>query len=465
MTNLFPKNYLDQIAYFEAQYDEIDGCAFYESIFPDNEDVGVLQDDFSRPNAIYLYTDPSDQGTERQMRRRIMLRDTWEEDYMTYVEGNEKTLCGGLSYRGRANKLNQAQACHAIVIDLDGVGMKEIRNLFLRFESGSENPWGCPLPTYLVSSGKGLHIYYVFDQPIDLFPNIKLQLKGLKHDLTRKLWDYKSTSQFRKVQYQSINQGFRMVGSINSKYGTPVRAFKVGEKVTIDYLNSFVSSKVDLQKRFRPSKMTREQAKIKFPDWYNRNFDATGNKCKNPKRGKWDIAGKVNGDDPYALYHWWIRKAAFVTGGHRYFFLMCMSIYACKCDVPKKKLREDMEAVFEQLKQIEHDNELSQVDVKSAIEAFSKEYWNFTIDDISKITDIRIEKNKRNGRKRKDHIKLMNYIRDEINGNKEWRNKDGRPTAELHVAEWRRSHPDGRKVDCIRDTGLSKPTVLKWWEQ
>lgn len=24
--------------------------------------------------------------------------------------------------------------------------------------------------------------------------------------------------------------------------------------------------------------------------------------------------------------------------------------------------------------------------------------------------------------------------------------------------------PDGRKADCIRDTGLSKPTVYKWWD-
>ena len=24
-------------------------------------------------------------------------------------------------------------------------------------------------------------------------------------------------------------------------------------------------------------------------------------------------------------------------------------------------------------------------------------------------------------------------------------------------------YPDGKKADCIRDTGLSKPTVYKWW--
>ena len=46
----------------------------------------------------------------------------------------------------------------------------------------------------------------------------------------------------------------------------------------------------------------------------------------------------------------------------------------------------------------------------------------------------------------------------------EWRNKDGAPTKKTIVQEWRKAHPDGRKADCIKDTGLSKPTVLKWWE-
>lgn len=49
-----------------------------------------------------------------------------------------------------------------------------------------------------------------------------------------------------------------------------------------------------------------------------------------------------------------------------------------------------------------------------------------------------------------------------------WRNGNGRPkgsgTAEQTVLEWRQQHPDGRKVDCIRETGLSKPTVYRWWD-
>lgn len=141
-----------------------------------------------------------------------------------------------------------------------------------------------------------------------------------------------------------------------------------------------------------------------------------------------------------------------------------MSIYACKCDVPKAKLRKDMQTVFEELKTIAHENPLTKEDIDSALEAYSREYWNFNIDTISQLSAIRIEKNKRNGRRQKDHIKLMNFVRDEINGNKDWQNKDGRPKKSEIVEEWRKAHPDGKKIDCERETGLSRHTVLKWWD-
>ena len=63
---------------------------------------------------------------------------------------------------------------------------------------------------------------------------------------------------------------------------------------------------------------------------------------------------------------------------------------------------------------------------------------------------------------------MMNYIRDEINQNTDWRNKDGRPagsgTAQSKVLEWRTANPAGTKYRCIKDTGLDKKTVYKWWD-
>ena len=124
-------------------------------------------------------------------------------------------------------------------------------------------------------------MYYVFREPVDLFPNIKVQLKSLKYDLTFRMWEYKGTSKLKEIQYQSINQCFRMVGSVNDKHGTRLVAFRTGEFVTLDYLNAYAKpeNRVDMNKPFRPSKMTRAQAKEVYPEWYERvvvNLGAEG---------------------------------------------------------------------------------------------------------------------------------------------------------------------------------------------
>ena len=46
---------------------------------------------------------------------------------------------------------------------------------------------------------------------------------------------------------------------------------------------------------------------------------------------------------------------------------------------------------------------------------------------------------------------------------------EGRPkdsgTAQEEVYQWRKQHPEGRKADCHRDTGLDPKTIRKWWEK
>lgn len=459
------ENYRQVCAYLEARYPEIDGYDFYRDIFPNNENAGELHEDFSHPNAIYLYKDEQD-PKRRALRRRIMLNDTWEEDYTEFVEENPMTLCSGLTYHSRANRLKDAQCMNALIFDLDGVGLNEIQSLFLRFGGDPNELRRLPMPTYLVASGSGLHIYYVFDKPIDLYPNIKLQLKSLKYDLTFRMWDYKGTTQVEEIQYQSINQSFRMVGSTNAKYGSVIRAFRTGERVTLEYLNGYAKEKnrVNLKKPFRPSQMRLEEAKEKYPDWYQRTV-VEGH--REPK--KWDIKGKQG----YALYDWWLNHVNKIKGGHRYFFLMCMAIYACKCDVPKKKLREDMKKALAELERVEHHNpdgsedHMHPEDIKSAMEAYDKAYYNFTINDIEHLTDVRIERNKRNGLKQNQHLYLARRRKEDMKAIElPMKAPEGRPkgsgTAQQRVAAYQAEHPEATVTEIARGLGISRTTVYKW---
>ena len=104
-------------------------------------------------------------------------------------------------------------------------------------------------------------------------------------------------------------------------------------------------------------------------------------------------------------------------------------------------------------------------DCKSALECYDEKYVTFPINDIEKITGIAIPRNKRNGRTQQQHIKMVNAMRimkRDMLGEDEYKN-NGRPTAQAKVQEWRVAHPEGRKADCVRDTGLDNKTVYNWW--
>jgi hypothetical protein len=110
------------------------------------------------------------------------------------------------------------------------------------------------------------------------------------------------------------------------------------------------------------------------------------------------------------------------------------------------------------------DNHFTIKDVMDALQSYEDgELVTYPVNSISNRSGLHIKKNRRNYRKQKVHVKYMNNQRafkvelgECTNG--------GRPTAQNKVAYWRIVNPTGKKADCIRETGLSKKTVYKWWE-
>lgn len=123
-----------------------------------------------------------------------------------------------------------------------------------------------------------------------------------------------------------------------------------------------------------------------------------------------------------------------------------------------------MKKAFEELQKVKHENALTEDDIRSALEAYDKEYYNFTISDIEALTNVRIERNRRNGRKQDQHLQFARGIRGVKANLGEHVSGGGRPSAQDQVQEWRKQHPEGRKADCHRDTGLDPKTIRKWWD-
>ena len=393
---------------------------------------------------------------------RIMFEDTFEET-LQELQQADFSILNGVTYFGRRNVQSHASKMFAMIFDIDGVTESTLGNFF----SGSIRGDAYPLPQYVILSGHGVHLYYVFERPIPLFPNLKLQLKELKYALTEKIWNmYTSTE--KKKQMQGINQGFRVIGS-RTKAGSPepvVRAFQVNQHpVNLDQLCEYVPDefKVDEDKLFRESKLTLEQAKRKYPEWYEK---VVVQRDRTPK--KWDIAGKVNGDNPYALYDWWLRKIySGASYGHRYFNIMCLAIYAAKNDVPWERLQQDAYELIPFMNSLKEDAPFTESDVDVALECYDLRYCTFPRKDIEKISGIRIEPNKRNGRKQAVHLGRIRAMQQYDDPDGEWRNKKGRSkgsgTAQMKVAAYRDDHPEATVTEVANALGISRPTVYKWW--
>lgn len=408
---------------------------------------------------------------EKHGHYRIMFEDSFR-DILAEAREYDFAIMNAITYFGRRRDQNHASKMFAMIIDLDGVDGTKLNN----FLNGAFEVDAYPIPNYVVLSGSGVHLYYVFEEPIPLYPNIKLQLKNFKYALTMKIWN-QYTSNDKKVQKQGIYQPFRIVdGKTKYTYDDVLkdrgrvfraRAYKINEHpFNLDNLGEYIpeENRVDESKLFRESKMTLADAKKNYPEWYQKVIVNNDRSVK-----KWDIQGKVHGNDPLALYNWWIKKIEEgATYGHRYFCIMCLVIYGVKSNLDIEKIKSDADGLIPFLNAINPEEPFTERDVNSALDCFDDRYCTFPINDIEAISGIPIPKNKRNGRKQKLHLRLARASRDilcEERGKKDWREGNGRPNKQEIVTKWREEHPEGSKADCVRETGLTKPTVYKWWNQ
>ena len=374
---------------------------------------------------------------------RIMFDDTFEETLKELQEADFSIL-NGITYFGRKNVQEHASKMYAMIFDLDGVTDKTL-NAFL---SGAFVGNVYPIPNYIALSGHGVHLYYLFEYPIPLYPNIKMQLKAFKYAVIEKVWNM-YTSKDKKKQFQGINQGFRVIGGKTKIEGVRVRAFRINEHpFSLDQLNQYIpkESRVDESKLYKESKMSLAEAKKKFPRWYE---DKVVN--KQPRR-YWTCNR--------GLYEWWIEKIKEgATFHHRYFSIMCLAIYGAKCGIPFKEVEAKAKELMPYLNNINPDEPFTESDCLSALECYDTRYCTFPIDDIVKISGIAIEKNKRNGRTRQQQIRIVNATN---LVKREMGEHIGRPAKEQLVIDYLMNHPNDNISSVANALRVSRTTVYKY---
>ena len=451
--------YLKYNPYF--QYTEINVYKFFELIYSRNDEMPLEEcEGASQEHQNHKYHGIATEILKDRARHFMIFNDL---NFLEEIKDREFVITSPISYIGRNRTAKNSRFLYAFAIDLDGVGKQQIEDIFYQYKNEV-----MPKPNIIVSSGNGLHLYYILEKPIALFDNIKILLKRFKYGLIDLVWNG-YTSSVKKRQYQGIFQGFR-IPETKTKFGEVVRAFYLenSELYTVEKLNHWVTGRrklvdteIDIINKalYVPKKLTLKEAKEKYPDWYERRI-VKGDKS----RKKWHIKRD--------LYDWWKRTITDnekVVEGHRYFCIMSLAMYGLKCDIPYEEVKADAYSFLEEMesKTGNQDNHFTEEDIEDALKAYKESYMTFPRKDIEIVTGILIPPNKRNYQKQKDHLEEIRMIRDlrMKRQGKKWTDNNGRKSKKDEVISYLLFNQNATKYKCIKETGLSKPTVYKYWEE
>ena len=469
--------YFEKKAFLDSSgFPLVEPFEFYRDLFPVGsfERAGATSD--QRGNGVIFHNNPTN-------RKRIHTELFFDDlEILKQHFGIPNVIVSPCSYFGSRKANNNAHECFAIAIDIDEVGEKELQDFIYQAQNKI-----LVMPTYIVNSGGGIHVYYVFHKPIPMYPKNRDFLKNLKTALTDRVWNaYTSRIKPENRQYQGIVQGFRAVGTV-SKYGNDciVQAYKTGEKLDIDTLVSSLplSSYSENSKKVAKSAqrcrelfenpayvnsllaalskselgVTLEEAKKLWPEWYERTVVQ-----------KLPPAGWVTNE---RVYYWWLeRLKTEITVGHRYNAILTLSIYAKKCNIPEEQLRADAQSLFvyyDSLSKNESERFL-QSELENALSVKNIDLRKITTKEITRLTALEITpKIKRNTGKRKHkqnkHLELARDRKKTLIAIGEESAKGGRPSKEFMIRLYVKQNPgEKNRTKIAKELGINRDTVAKW---
>lgn len=476
-----------------------DSLAFYRDIFPEGflqerwGDDGKRSEFDGKPNAIALKFGPK---TRKQLVKGkkvdvpVIERLTVTDDLegisalvKASIAENAPVYMAPVSWYGRNNKAANARFLHAFAVDLDGMTpgklgsvLKQMRN---GHDSGLDKHASMPQASYIVMSGRGLHLYYLLDRPVPLVPAVVPFLQQLKRRLTDVVWtDYTSEDGNEGRQYQGIYQGFRMPGTTTRLNGHGIDAKDANkyealafmyapdgasepQRVTLDYLVDYCG----IRGKEIPGELYRiletkggrtpiAEAKEKWPDWYERRV----------------VQGeeKTGYDTNRGAYESWLARVddeAVVHG--RYFAVLALVAYAVKCNVPLKELERDAYGLVPKLDGLsdEPGNRFTNYDVSCALAAYGSNELRFWKNEyMCRRAKIAPHANKHNGRSQALHLegaRAIQEINDKANGTC-WRDGNGRKPKRDEIRAYAAEHPDASHAAIAKALGASRTTVIKW---
>lgn len=281
--------------------------------------------------------------------------------------------------------LKTAKQLLCLVVDIEHLTPLQVETMFRHMFALK----GFIKPTYVVNSGRGIHFVYQLQNPLELYNRVKPAVKKMAQKLCSKIkktferWDlvidYPASCDFAHA--------FRAPGTM-TKIGEVATVFHVGEAVTQEQMEEFLQ--IELPKIESKIKPKKEEFRKK----------------ENP------MSVEVLPRGHQAFYYYCFRTLRLDAhkSENRYLALFGLAVVGWKCRIPREDVRMDLLLLQEMWNRNAEKNGLPLIkdnEIEKAMKGYSPKYTLVRAEVLGEWLGITFRKNKRNYRKRKEHLEWM----------------------------------------------------------
>ena len=410
------------------------------------------------------------------------------EELMNYCDRKDVAVnpCGYYNNYPRKKLMRQV---YAFVMDIDKVRPRTLNFLLSMIDRGE-----ILRPTAITNSGSGIHFFYILDQALEVGQREKY-LKNL--ELAEQVYfmlHSKVKSQYKGVQRHHLGQDYRVVGSL-SKFGDPTTAWETGSFWTIGELAEALDvdiSEIYNRKKISSSKM-RAYAKsisqtlgLELPDFdrpevvydfIKEHKDEAYLERVRIREEREKTKGRVTGKKTVGWYNKTYFKVLNETEpGNRFNALRALAIIAYKCGVSEERFVEDLEKLSE-LWQEWHwkDNDRFHPENVEAIIRMFRNGERYKKTSRKRLEELlgwewKGSNVRRNGLPQDEHLELARLRKTQKKRTGSLKNPDHRPAGvetkeKTAIRSYLQENPDASKSEIKKATGISYPTIRKYYDE
>ena len=473
-------------------YEELECLDFYSAVFSRSEAYQKYQRSMELP--LTLSEGGADgAGTWRSVALADLpeLVDGRNDAYVsacTFFPKKVASSDGSVRWVSTYSKDTANELC-AFVLDIDRVRMDILRELL-------EGAWPhhvLPQPTYLTTSGTGVHLWYVLDWPVKVLTRWRRELEAIQDYLGR-IFSATDLPYYRvenfdtdeptikrvdinlgKFDRHGLTQPYRVVGSLSKNEKNVVTAWRIGQTWDIDELGSLAGlEQLFIEDLFD---MTCSLRAKEWEKWAQKRDEIAAARI---------ASGSGKGHNP-VFYPWFAQEAIKRSYygdayGSRYNVVMCLVIAARKDNASPRQAEKITRSQIVEVVKTLHENwnnaarKSGNPPIKwQECEKAIKAGYSFRGDCVRirwswmSAPDVcnwkHDSKSRRHGLSQEEHLAdardfkfLVARRRPSVLGGR----PKGSGTKEAEIKAYAAEHPEANHSQIARALGVSRPTVIKW---